>query len=290
MALAIGLEKGLQMAFQKAYGELIKSPEFDLIKAVAMMAPSTAASEKYGWLGDVPAVQEWLGEIKAKELAEYDYTIKNKDWQTAITIDKNSIKDDQYGMIMQRIPEMPRAILEHRWEMVEDLFAAGTTGLSYDGSAFFASRTAPNDNLLDGTGVSTKATIQADILSVFAAMYNFTSDTGRALRLKLDTIVCPVEIFAAVVEAVTAVQGQTTANVPATFIKNVIPLPGQSDTTDWYGLCTTRSIKPFILQTREEPQSELDEQKLNKQMVFFAHGRSNAGYGFHQLAVKVVNS
>ena len=290
MSLAIGLEKGLQMAFGKAYGELIKSPEFDLIKAVAMMAPSTGASEKYGWLGDVPAVQEWLGEIKAKELAEYDYTIKNKDWQTAISIDKNSIKDDQYGMIMQRIPEMPRAILEHRWEMVEDLFAAGTTGLSYDGSAFFASRTAPNDNLLDGTGVSTKATIQADILSVFAAMYNFTSDTGRALRLKLDTIVCPVEIFAAVVEAVTAVQGQTTANVPATIIKNVIPLPGQSDTTDWYGLCTTRSIKPFILQTREEPQSELDEQKLNKQMVFFAHGRSNAGYGFHQLAVKVVNS
>lgn len=290
MALAIGLERGLKIAFQKAYADLIKSGEYDLVKQIAMMAPSGNSSEKYGWLGDVPDVQEWLGEIKAKELAEYDYTITNKNWQTAITIDRNSLDDDQYGMVKDRVAEMPRAILEHRWEMIEDLFAAGTTGLSYDGSAFFASRTAPNDNLLDGTGVSTKALIQADILTAYAAMYNFTSDTGRFLRLKMDTIVCPVEIYGAMLEAVTAVQGQTTGNVPATFIKNVIPLPGQSDTNDWYGLCTTRGIKPLILQTRQEPKAELDEQKLNRQMVFFAHGRSNAGYGFHQLAIKTVNS
>lgn len=290
MANEIALERGLKIAFQKAYGELIKSPEFDLIKQVAMMAPSNNASEKYGWLGDIPAVQEWLGEVKAKELSEYDYTITNKNWQTAIQIDKNSLDDDQYGMIRDRVNEMPRAILEHRWEMIEDLFAGGTTGLSYDGSAFFADRDSPNDNLLAGTGAASTSTIKTDILSAYAAMYNFTSDQGRALRLKMDTIVCPVEIYGLVLEAVTAVQGQSSANVPAMLIKNVIPLPGQTDTNDWYGLCTSRSIKPFILQTRQEPTPELDAPKKNRQMTFFAHGRSNAGYGFHQLAVKVVNS
>lgn len=289
MANEIALERGLKIAFQKAYGDLIKSPEFDLIKQVAMIAPSNNASEKYGWLGDVPAVQEWLGEIKAKELSEYDYTITNKNWQTGIEIDKNSLDDDQYGMIKERINEMPRAILEHRWEMIEDLFASGTTDTAYDGSAFFADRDSPNDNLLAGNGV-TVDNIQTDIVSAYAAMYNFTSNTGRALRLKMDTIVCPVEIYAAVLEAVTAVQGQTSANVPAMLIKNVIPLPGQDDTTDWYGLCTSRAIKPFILQTRQEPKAELDWQKKNRQMTFFAHGRSNAGYGFPQLAIKMVNS
>lgn len=290
MANAIALEKGLKLAFQKAYGDLIRSPEYDIIKEVAMLAPSTASSEKYGWLGDIPDVQEWLGEIKAKELSEYDYTITNKNWQTAIQIDRNSLDDDQYGMIAERAKEMPRAILEHRWEMIEDLFAAGTTGLSYDASAFFANRTAPNDNLLAGTGAATKAHVQADILSSYAAMYNFTSDQGRHLRLKMDTIVCPVEIYGLVLEAVTSVQGQTSANIPAMMIKRVIPLPGQSDTTDWYGLCTSRAIKPFILQTRQEPQAELVDNRMNRQMVFLAQGRSNAGYGFHQLAVKVVNS
>lgn len=289
MGLAIGLERGLKMAFQKAYADLIGSKEFDLIKLVAMMAPSTNSSEKYGWLGDIPDVQEWLGEIKAKELAEYDYTITNKNWQTGIQIDRNSLDDDQYGMVKERVAEMPRAILEHRWEMIEDLFASGTSDNAYDDAAFFSSRTSPNDNLLDGTG-ATKSLIQADILTAYAAMYNFTSDTGRHLRLKMDTIVCPVEIYGATLEAVTSVQGQTSANVPAMFIKNVIPLPGQSDTNDWYGVCTTRGIKPFILQTRQNPIPVLVENKLNRQLVYYAHGRSNAGYGFYQLAIKTVNT
>jgi len=290
MANAIALEKGLKIAFHQAYADLLKSPEFDIIKSIAMMAPSTAASEKYGWLGDVPAVVEWLGEVTAKELAEYDYTITNKDWISAMTIDRNSLDDDQYGMIMERVRELPRAILEHRWEMIEDLFADGTTELAYDGSAFFADRTSPNDNLLAGNGSDTVAHIQTDILAAYAAQYNFQSDEGRKMRIKMDTIVCPVEIYGLVLEAVTAVQGQTSANVPAMFIKNVIPLPGQSDTTDWYGICTTRGLKPFILQTRKEPTPDMDYNKLSKQYVFFADGRSNAGYGFFQLAVKVVNS
>lgn len=290
MANAIALEKGLKIAFHQAYADLIKSPEYDLIKQIAMIAPSSASSEKYGWLGDVPDVVEWLGEIVAKELAEYDYTITNKNWQSAMQIDRNSLDDDQYGMIMSRVAELPRAILEHRWEMIEDLFAAGTTDLAYDASAFFANRTAPNDNLLAGNGADTVAHVKTDIAAAYAAMYNFTSNEGRHLRIKMDTIVCPVEIEDLVLEAVTAVQGQTAANIAAMRIKKVIPLPGQSDTTDWYGICTTRGIKPFILQTRQEPQPELVDNRLNRQMIFFAHGRSNAGYGFPQLAVKVVNS
>lgn len=290
MASSIALERGLKIAFQKAYADLINSPEFDMIKAIAMMAPSTNSSEKYGWLGDVPSVVEWLGEIKTKELAEYDYTITNKNWSSGIKIDRNSLDDDQYGMLMERVRELPRALLEHRWEMIEDLFADGTTDEAYDGSAFFADRTAPNDNLLAGSGGDTVAHIQTDILSTYAAMYNFTSNEGRKLRIKLDTIVCPVEIYGLVLEAVTEVQGSATKNVPSVFIKNVIPLPGQTDTTDWYGVCTTRAIKPFILQTRKEPTPVMVENKKSREIDFFAEGRSNAGYGFPQLAVKVVNT
>lgn len=290
MALAIALERGLKIAFQKAYADLIKSPEFDLIKQIAMIAPSTNSSEKYGWLEDVPDVVEWLGEVKTKELAEQDYTITNKNWSSGIQIDRNSLDDDQYGMLNERVRELPRALLEHRWEMLEDLFADGTTDLAYDGSAFFADRTAPNDNLLAGTGVAATSTIKTDILSAYAAMYNFTSNEGRQLRIKMDTIVCPIEIYGLVLETVTEVQGQTSKNIPSMFIKNVIPLPGQSDTNDWYGVCTTRGIKPFILQTRKEPTPHVVEDEKNRQIDFFAEGRSNAGYGFPQLAVKVVNT
>jgi len=290
MATAIALEKGLKIEFQKAYAAMLKSPEYDLVKRIAMISPSTHASEKYGWLGDVPAVREWLGPLHATELAEYDYTITNKNWETSIKLDRNSLEDDSYGMHKDRVATMPKAILEHRWEMIEDLFAAGTTDLAYDAAAFFANRTSPNDNLLAGSGADTVAHIQTDILAAFAAMYNFTSDTDRQLRIKLDTIICPVEIYGLVMEAVTEVQGQTSKNVPSTIIKDVIPLPGQSDTTDWYGLCTTQTLKPFILQTRRDAKPDMIDNKGERELVFFAEGRSNAGYGFFQTAVKVVNS
>lgn len=292
MSIAIALEKGLRIEYAKAYDAMLASPEYDLIKAVAMIVKSTSDQEKYGWLGDIPAVREWLGDKHAGDLAEYDYTIKNKNWETSIGVDKNDVDDDKYDMIMGRVREMPLALLFHRWEMIEDLLVNGTTGLSYDGSAFFADRTAPNDNLLAGTGGDTVAHVQADILTAYAAMYNFTSDTGRHLRLKMDAIACPVEIYGLVMEAVTEVQGATSKNVAATLIKTVIPIPGLSDTTDWYGLCTNRQLKPLILQTREEPKPVLDEAqvKRNRKYIFSADGRSNAGYGFHQMAVKVVNS
>jgi len=290
--IAIALEKGLQIAYHQAYSDMIKSPEYDLIKRVAMMTRSTSDQEKYGWLGDVPAVREWLGDRLAGKLSEYDYTIKNKNWETSIGIDRNDIEDDKYDMIMTRVRDMPWAILAHRWEMIEDLLVNGTTDLSYDGSAFFADRTAPQDNLLAGNGADTVANIQTDIKAAYAAMYNFQSDTGRAMRLKMNAIACPVEIYALMLEAVTSVQGEATKNVSSMFIDTVIPMPNLSDTTDWYGLCTNRQLKPLILQTRREPEPTLDDTnvKNNRKMVFGADGRSNAGYGFHQMAVKMVNS
>jgi len=292
MSIEIALEKGLRIEYAKAYDAMLKSPESDLIKAVAMIVKSTSDQEKYGWLGDIPAVREWLGDKHAGDLAEYDYTIKNKNWETSIGIDRNDVNDDKYGMIMARARAMPEAILAHRWALIEDLLANGATDLAYDGSTFFANRTAPNDNLLGGTGGDTVAHIQADILSAYAAMYNFVSDTARKLRLKLDTIICPVEIYGLVLEAVTEVQGSATKNVPSMFIKTVIPVPGLSDTTDWYGLCTNRGLKSLILQTREEQKPVLDDTqvKRNRKYVFSAEGRSNAGYGFFQMAVKMVNS
>ncbi len=292
MSMAIVKEKGLQIAFHQAYSAMLNSPDYALIGQVAQLIPSTHDQEKHGWLGDVPQVKEWLGDKEVADLAEYDYTIKNKDWYTAIGIDRNDIDDDKYGMILTRVRDMPQAILAHRYEMVEDLLVNGTTNLAYDGSAFFASRTAPNDNLLDGNGADTVAHLRTDIAAAYAAMYNFASDTGRPFRLRMNVIACPIEIYWLMVEAVTGVQGEQTKNVAAMFIDRVIPVPGLADTTDWYGLCTNRNLKPLILQTRKDPTPVLDQTQVgrNRKLIFSAEGRSNAGYGLFQMAVKVVNS
>jgi len=293
----VALEKALKVEFDKAYEAMLK--EAGPARAVAALAtevPSTSASEKYGWLGDVPVVKEWLGPKTAGGLKDYDYTIKNKDFYDAIEIDRNEIEDDQMGRIVPRMGMLVVAVAQYKFELLEDLIINGATGLAYDGSAFFADRTAPNDNLLAGTGV-TVAAIKADIYAARAAMMKFTSDVGRVFGFAMDTIVVPPALEGPMLEAV-----MTSAAPDATYgglfnpikgwIKQVIVMPRLIDTSDWYGLCTAFPLKPFIYQNRKDPVQVLDDSEVKKtrKLIYSAEMRGNAGYGFFQMAVKTVNA
>ena len=294
----VALEKGLRAEFNRAMDAMLgDTGPGAAVKALITEAPSTSASEKYGWLGDVPTVKEWIGDKNFGSLADYDYTIRNKDFYTGIDIDRNEIEDDQMGIVLPRVQMLVLAIAAYKLEMVETLILAGTSGLAYDAAAFFANRAAPNDNLLAGSGADTIAHIKTDIAAARAAMMRFTSDQGRVMRLQIDTIGCPPEIEGMMLEVVTST---TAADANAAgvnnpirgWIKNVIPFPGTSDLTDWYGFATGYPIKPFIFQNRKNPVPVLDEGqvKTNRKLKYSAEMRCNVGYGFYQMGLKMVNS
>lgn len=290
------LEKGLKAIFDEAMEQMISGdPYIALANALATTMPSTSASEKYGFLGDFPGVKEWLGDKIAGELKDYDFEITNKDWYDAIEIDRNEIDDDQLGRIKPRVEGLADSVRRYKGELIADLIANGTTGLAYDAAAFFADRTAPNDNLLAGTGV-TLATIKADIYSARAAMMKFVSDTGRVMALPMNVIVCPAELEGIMLEAAMSPvnaggAGYGVYNPAASWITQVIVNPKLSDADDWYGFCSTMRLKPFIFQNRKEPELVLDDTmvKRNRKLVYSGEMRGNAGYSFFQMAVKVVN-
>lgn len=291
----VALERGLRTRFNETYGQMLSRPHLKDLMAVMTQVPSTGAWEKYAWLGDFPSVKEWIGERSVGMLKDYDYAIKNKDWIIPIAIHENELADDQAGIISPRVDAMAEVLSNYPMELVGNLLMNGESNLAYDGSAFFANRTSPNDNLLAGTG-TTLAQIKTDIQSARAAMMKFVSDSSRVLGIMLDTIVCPPEIEATMLEAVTApsiVSGSGTLFNPVSqWIKKVIVMPELSDANDWYGLATGYSLKPLIYQERQAVRTQLDdtEVKRNKRLVFQADMRGNAGYGFFQMAVKVVNS
>ncbi len=49
--------------------------------SIAMAFESDQASETYKWLGMVPAVREWKGDLALKQLRENSLTIANKTWE-----------------------------------------------------------------------------------------------------------------------------------------------------------------------------------------------------------------
>lgn len=292
----IAIERGIKTEFNKAYNALLADVGVDDILAVATIVPSQGYDEKYGFLGDIPAFQEWVGDKTAGDLIDYDYTITNKDFYSRIGIDRNEIEDDRMGIIMPRIQMLASMAAAYEVEMVEDLLSAGTSDTAYDSSAFFANRTAPNDNLLSGTGVSSLTVVKNDIYSTRKSMMKFQSDKGRILRVKMDTIVTPPDAEGVFMEAVTSAQGLHTtaglANPIKTWIKRVIVVPQLTETNDWYGFDSSKPLRPFIYQRRKGPVTGLDDTEVrrNRHLYFDCELRGRAGYGLFQLAAKVVSS
>ncbi|MBQ4796965.1 head protein, partial [Pectobacterium versatile] len=71
---------------------------------VAMLVPSTGKENDYSWLSQFPKMKEWIGDKDIESLEALNYTVRNKDWEATVEVDRNHIEDDQllgYGMQAQ---------------------------------------------------------------------------------------------------------------------------------------------------------------------------------------------
>jgi len=104
---------------------------------VATTVPSSTASNEYGWLGQFPGMKEWIGDRVINQLKAYDYTIKNKDWEDTVVVDRNDIKDDNIGIYGPMFEELGRSASAHPDQLIFALLKAGFTTPCYDGQNFF---------------------------------------------------------------------------------------------------------------------------------------------------------
>lgn len=291
------IDKALRAGFGRAMAEFQAARAINpgLLRA-ALRIPSNGAYEKLGWIGAMPAVQQWLGTRNAEEFESYDYTVKNLDWSVAVPINENDINDDQTGSLTM-IPEMlAQRIMVHPEKLMIDLLINGDSDTAYDGVAFFSDVSAPRtiDNLLAGTGV-TLAQLEADLNSALVAMAKFTDDQGEILNIKGDLIVCPVALQRKFQRLVRS-QTDPTSSVEGTFNPyNDIDVIGDprldaDDANDWYLLATSEIIKPLIYQSRKMADTTMEKTNHSKNWVFGADYRGNGAYGLPHLAVKTVNS
>lgn len=126
------LYKGFKTTFNEAFAGVKGTAE-----RVSMPVPSSVAEETYGWLGVFPKMREWIGERHIKNLQAHGYTVKNKDFESSVEVDRNNIEDDQYGVYNPMMAEMGRSAAAHYDELVFALLASGFSTLCYDGQYFF---------------------------------------------------------------------------------------------------------------------------------------------------------
>lgn len=106
-------------------------------KKVAMVVPSTGRDETYGWLNQQAGLREWIGPRVIKNLSASSYTIKNRKFEDTISVQREDIEDDKYGLQGPFVSEMGKAAAEHPDKLIAELLGTGFTAACYDGQAFF---------------------------------------------------------------------------------------------------------------------------------------------------------
>ncbi len=290
----------LQQAFEIEMKAMLGKSRLTGVESLFMTAYAKTGVGSYAWLGDIPGVKQWLGSKLYGDLNKYTYSITNKRWYNGFNVHKDAFRRDELDSIRPRMQMLVAGLEDWKAEMIIEFLLAGTSTLAFDGKAFFSS-SRTNDNLLEGTG-TTLAQIKVDLATARKTAQRFVSDQGKYLRVVPDTIICPVELeetFLQIKESAADPGGANAgvANVQKRYIPNVIALPDLDDATDWYYATTQMPLKPFIFQGEKlenggDVLPVTDEGKLASDGVygFSAEMYGNAGYGFPELCLKIVNS
>ena len=104
---------------------------------VAMDVPSNTAENAYAWLGQSTKFREWVGERVYQNLAQSDYRIKNKTWEDTVSVPREAVEDDQYGVYSKLMEQLGQDAANHPDELVFGLLKAGFSTMCHDGQYFF---------------------------------------------------------------------------------------------------------------------------------------------------------
>ena len=282
--------KGLDTAYSIAFNKAFSGVE-NTYDRFATTVPSTTGETNYTWLGQLPTMREWVGERTIQNLSAYDYTIKNKDFESTISVPRNSIEDDQYGQYTAVFAQHGEEAARHPDTLCYEVLKNGFTEKCFDGKAFFAEdHPSGKDGKVKVSNISKKKLSEAEYEKARQSIMMLTGDKGQSLGLVPDLLVVSPSNEKAARLILEADQINGTTNV-LKGTAELLVAPELADKKDsWFLLCTNRYLKPIIFQNREKikiiPKIREDDDNvfMRKEYIWGIDARYNAGYGFWQMA------
>lgn len=285
-----------------------------LYNSVCTIINSTRRDEKYGWVGDVPGMKEFIGDRQFDQLRGFNFEITNKPWEQSVGFERYDIEDDQYGHFSNVANTVGTRAARHPDELLVSLMAAAESTDCYDGQYFFDTDHSEGDsgtqsNDLTYTVASTSAVTPSEFLASFnaalIAMMQFKTDKGEYMMPRAITAgmmqnlhcIVPIQLMDAAQKAFGQnwmPQGSNGAAVDNVLLAKpmIHPVIGLGSSVKWQLLWKGGLIGPYIFQKRSpltrQVKGALDiEEKLIKLMT---EARYNMGYGLWQYAVQTTFS
>ena len=257
-------------------------------------ASSVRSSEKYGWIGNMPGMREWVGDRQFSELRSANFVIDNKHFESSLAIKKTDIADDnlgQYGPIME---QLGIEAAHHPDELWFDALELGESTACFDGQFFFDTdhswgKSGSQSNDLTSTVSDTSAVTVAELKTAIRAavqqMLGYKNDQGKLYhrptvsRLNDLTLLVPLALRDV---AYDALESQLLSNSTNVIVDRptIVASPYLTSDVKFYLFKTGDPVKPFVFQQRE-PLSRmmkgLDDIEI-KDVKFMTEARYNVGY------------
>ena len=230
---------------------------------IASEIPSGARANVYGWIAQQLKMREWIGPRVAQNLSEHSYTLANKEFEGTVQVFRPDIRDDNLGIYSsQLMPQLGEAAKKHFDTLISALLVANP--LAFDGlSMFNTAHLTYNGAGTYSNDFTTAPLNAANFNAAWAAMASYVGEDGLPLNVSPNLIVVPPQLKLAALQIlqsttiVAAGPGSTFGSVDnqlkgwaeVLVIEELASAP-----TVWYLLDTSKGIKPFIAQSREEPQ------------------------------------
>jgi len=275
---------------------------------------SDQSSEEYFWLGQPPALREWLGGRHAKGFTENGIEIVNKHFEATIDIKIKDLRRDKSGQLQTRINELAERGDTHYARLLSTLVVNGASQLCYDGQYFFDTDHAEGDsgnqsNKIDFDISAAPAAVhgvvaapspeemQQAILKSISQMFTFVDDVGEPINetAKSFLVMVPIGLSDAARAALSLsrVAGTATQAIEDWDIQLAVNprLTAAGWTDKFITVRTDGSVKPFIRQEETEPEIKVKDE--NSEYAFDHDAIQvgidtwrNVGYGRWQGAVQ----
>jgi phage major head subunit gpT-like protein len=230
------------------------TPKALILEEIAITMIVTGAATVHSWLEQIPGMKEWIGDRQVNNLKIGGVTVSNRDFEDTISVGRNSIEDDQYGIFAPLI-----GMMGQNAELIWPELAIGAltaNGNWADGNPFFCSGRTLGDSTI--TNAVTTALVKAAVEAGLVAMQSFTLYSGKPAQVTpLYLVVGPsMESTANLIcEAAMINDGNnvSVSNVsPATSLKvRVDPRLIGADAGKWYIIGTKGGLLPVCVQKRK---------------------------------------
>lgn len=124
--------KGFRTVYRDSFDGTVSHKD-----TLAMTVTSNTTEEQYGWFGQFPDFREWIGDRQVKKLTSHGFSIRNRKFESTVSVSRDDMADDKLGLYKPMFQEMGRVTKQHPDKLIFDLLGSGFSTMCYDGQNFF---------------------------------------------------------------------------------------------------------------------------------------------------------